>query len=272
MFVPVNCSQCGKPFQVPESSLGQLAPCPWCAASVATRPASAPATQQQELLSLDDEPQPVSRPVAKAAPPPAGAAPPDRRSVSIWRLLVVGLLAAVVVSLITVAALKRKSGLFISADWKTFRVPDGSCVVDLPGTPTEDQDAPGAGGRRYSAEGWYSGAKAWVAWKELTPAEVQMANAPEAWQLLRPTVLNVEKERLKSTFGGYEVEGGGTKSFQPLVIEYRMQTPAGLLVERVILKTAGPQPRAYFVGMVGKRLVADGPDVEHLFSSFHVSQ
>jgi len=34
MFVPVSCTSCGKPFQVPEAALGKLAPCPWCQAVV----------------------------------------------------------------------------------------------------------------------------------------------------------------------------------------------------------------------------------------------
>jgi hypothetical protein len=184
-------------------------------------------------------------------------------------MIALGLFIALLVSVLTVVALKRKCGFLTSADWKTFHAPDGSCSVDLLGAPAEDPDAPAAGGRRYVSEGWYSGARAWVGWKDLTPAEVQMANGPEAWQLLRPTVLNPERQRLKSAFGGYEAEGGGTRSFQPLAVEYRLQTPEGLLVERAIVKADGPRPRAYFVGIVGKRLTADGPEAERLFNSFH---
>jgi hypothetical protein len=109
-----------------------------------------------------------------------------------------------------------------------------------------------------------------VGWKDLTPAEAQMAAGPDGWQLLRPTVLNPERERLKSAFGGYEAEGGGTKSFEPLTVEYRFQTPEGLLVERAIVKPGGPHPRVYFVGMVGKRLTPDSPELNRLFSSFVV--
>jgi hypothetical protein len=294
MFVPVSCTNCGKPFQVPEAALGQLAPCPWCGATVTALPVSAPVAQaqapappapdaQQEPLSLDDEPEvPPGRakpgrsqddpPRERKPQPAAPAAPPSgKRFVGFALMVALGVTIAVAVSLLTVAALKRKSGFFVSADWKTFTAPDGSCTVDLPGTPVEDPDAPAAGGRRYVSEGWYSGAKAWVGWKELTPAEVQMANGPEAWQLLRPTVLNPERERLKAAFGGYEAEGGGTKSFQPLVTEYRLQTPEGLLVERAIVKADGPRPRAYFVGIVGKRLAADGPEAERLFNSFRTN-
>lgn len=287
MFVPVSCANCGKEFRVPDSALGQPAPCPWCGATVAARPAPAPIAQsqapappqpaaQQEPLSLDDEPapRPVAPPRERTLPlaAPAPPSPPDRRFAGLWLLLALGLAIAVVVSILTVAALKRKGGYFVNTDWQTFTAPDGSCSVDLLGTPVEDPEVPASGGRRYVSEGWYSGAKVWVGWKDLTPAEVQIANGPEAWQLLRPTVLNPERERLKNEFGGYEVEGGGTKSFQPLAVEYRYQTPEGLLVERVIVKADGPRPRAYFVGMVGKRLAPDGPELERLFSSFHMNE
>ena len=38
MFVPVSCTKCGKPFQVPEAALGKLAPCPWCQEVVTALP------------------------------------------------------------------------------------------------------------------------------------------------------------------------------------------------------------------------------------------
>ena len=73
MFVPVSCTSCGKPFQVPEAALGKLAPCPWCAATVTALPVSAPLADAQpeptsapqpptpEPLSLDDSPAPASK-------------------------------------------------------------------------------------------------------------------------------------------------------------------------------------------------------------------
>ena len=42
MFVPVNCTACGKPFQVPEAVLGQSTACPWCKATVTALPVAAP--------------------------------------------------------------------------------------------------------------------------------------------------------------------------------------------------------------------------------------
>jgi hypothetical protein len=54
-------------------------------------------------------------------------------------------------------------------------------------------------------------------------------------------------------------------------VECRLQTPEGLLVERATVKADGPRPRAYFVGIVGKRLTADGPEAERLFNSFRIN-
>lgn len=295
MFVPVNCTNCGKPFQVPEAALGKLAPCPWCQSVVTALPGSASqepkAASAQEPLSLDDDP--VPEPALQSATAKPVASPPEqkekkpratatvqepkpapvstkRRWLHLVPLLAVGLLIMMTVTATTVGALKRKTGLFASAEWQTFHAPDGSCSVDLLGTPVEDPDAPANGYRRYQSEGWYSGTRTWVGWKDLTTVEAQMATGPDGWHLLRPAVFGPEKDRIKNTFGGYELEGGGTKSFAPVVVEYRFQTPEGLLVERIFVKD-GLRPRVYFVGMVGKRLVPDGPDFDHLFTSFRVN-
>jgi hypothetical protein len=295
MFVPVSCTKCGKPFQVPEAALGKLAPCPWCQETVTALPVSAPlpAAQEQERakpqaavavqepLSLDDEPAPQIAQAKPAAPPePASPQstvavspkPPRKRFISIALLVILGLGLAGAVTIGTVGALRWRTGSLVRVDWRTFHAPDGSCSIDLLGTPVEDPEAPAAGGRRYVSQGWYSGTKAWIAWKDLTPQEVQLVGGDNAWQLLRPSVFEPEKERLKSAFGGYEAEGGGTKSFKPVEIEYRLQTPDGLLVERFIVKVDGPRPRAYFIGMVGKQLIPDGPELNRLFTSFRVKE
>lgn len=265
MFVPVNCTNCGKPFQVPETALAKLAPCPWCQEIVTALPVANPkADAAQEPLSLDDAPEPKQ---TLSPVPPVSA--PVRRPFNLVLLITVGLVVAIAVTAVTVGALRRKSGYFVNIDWRTFHTPDSSCSIDLLGTPVEEVDAPGS--RRYISEGWYSGTRTWIGWKDLSPAEMQMATGPEAWQLLRPALLNPEKERLKNAFGGNEAEGGGTKSFQPLVVEYRQQTPDGLLVERAIIKTDGPRPRAYFIGIVGKRINADGPELNRLVDSFRIN-
>ena len=71
MFVPVACSACGKPFQVPEAAVGKPAACPWCRAAVlalpvagAASPADAPAValDDSEPLSLDEETPTLDQP------------------------------------------------------------------------------------------------------------------------------------------------------------------------------------------------------------------
>jgi hypothetical protein len=320
MFVPVTCTNCGKPFQVPETALGKLAPCPWCEAVVTALPASAPQPQaepqqQQQQpapakpqaaeapLSLDDEPPPKRKPTAPAgAQSVAPSAASLARSRS-WRwpldfklLLLVALMIAV--GAVTVGVLRWKRGYVLDTEWKTFTPTDGSCSVDLLGRPVEDSAEPGAGGRRYTSEGWYSGTKAWIGWRELRPNEASLANELDAaekaikeWEklhpnevgrmdapkepqgrpLLRSSIFNPEIERLKSAFGGYIVKDATIQFENPITVEVRLETPHGLLVERIIVKADGPHPRVYFIGMVGKRLAADGPELERLFSSFRVN-
>src|SRR5256885_980687 len=107
MFVPVACSECGKPFQVPEAAIGQPTSCT-----------------------------------------PA----------------------------------------------------DGSCSLDLLGGAADDPDAqPGA--KRYASEGWYSGAAAWVGWRDLTAGQAQQARTEDAWQHFRP-IFDAERDRLRGKYGG----------------------------------------------------------------------
>lgn len=310
MFVPVSCTACGKPFQVPDAALGQLAPCPWCQAVVTALPVSVPqpapgsapepvspnaAPAAAEPLSLDDEgspsPAPSARsperpgpntkarpvPAAKPDPPeddeytPPPAAPrvsrrPVLKTVAVWFVLVV------VVTALTVAVLRRKEGHLVRAEWQAYTAPDGSCSADLLGRAVEDADAPGDGGRRYSSEGRYSGVRTWIGWRNLTQNEVQTAGAPEGWRLLRLGLFDPERERLLTTFRGDMVKDATIQFDPPITVEIRLTTPHGPLVERIIVKADGPRPRVYFVGITGKRLDPDGPEVDRLFQSFHVNE
>ncbi len=123
----------------------------------------------------------------------------------------------------------------------------------------------------YQSEGWYSGTKTWIGWKDLTPVESQKATGADGRMLLQSTVFDTEQERLKSTFHGREITGGGTKSFEPIIVEYRSQTPEGLLVEQRLRESRRATPGVYFVGMMGKGLTADGPELNHLFTSFRTN-
>ncbi|MBY0460625.1 MAG: hypothetical protein K2V38_25185, partial [Gemmataceae bacterium] len=103
-------------------------------------------------------------------------------------------------------------------------------------------------------------------------AEVQMARAPEGWRLLRGTVFDPERERLKAAFGGYVTKDATVSFDPPLTAELRLETPSGSLVARVLVQADGPRPRAYFVGAVGKRLTPDGPAAARLFAGFRVHE
>jgi hypothetical protein len=316
MFVPVSCTSCGKPFQVPETALGKLAPCPWCSAVVTALPVSAPQPESQpaaapepqpvasspapEPLSLDDAPAPSQKPSTAIPVAPSMAAltrsRPRRLPLVLKLLLLVALMIAV--GAVTVGVLRWKGGYALDTEWKTFTAPDGSCAVDLLGRPVEDSAEPVTGTRRYTSEGWYSGTKAWIGWKELRPDEASLAAKlaagekalkeweqlhpnevlrvgappqPQGWHLLRSSIFNPEIERLKSAFGGDVVKDATIRFEQPITVEVRLETPNGPLVERIVVKADGPRPRAYFVGITGKRLNPDGPEVGRLFASFRVN-
>lgn len=316
MFVPVTCTNCGKPFQVPETALGKLAPCPWCEAVVTALPVSAPQPQAEPQsqtatpqaadapLTLDDEPPPKQKPSAPAGaqPVPSSAASPTRLR-SWWSALgfrlLLGVALMLAVGAVTVGVLRWKGGYVLGTEWKTFTPTDGSCAVDLLGRPVEDSAEPGNGGRRYTSEGWYSGTKAWIGWRALRPDEASVAaelvaaekaikdweklhpnevgrmdapKEPQGRHLLRSSIFNPEIERLKSAFGGYVVKDATIQFDNPITVEVRLETPSGLLVERIIVKADGPHPRVYFVGMVGKRLAGDSAELERLFSSFRVNE
>ncbi|HVL12714.1 MAG TPA: hypothetical protein VM529_09120 [Gemmata sp.] len=254
MFVPVACSQCGKPFQVPAEAVGQPAACPWCRATVPAlpvgTPVAAPAARPTpgEVLSLDDEPPRASR----------------RRR---WVVVAAGVLALLVAALATVGYLRYKQGHLTSVEWTAFAAPDGSCSADLLGRPREDAEPP-AGEKRYVSEGWYSGTVAWVGWRDLTQTEVQLAATKDAWHQLGK-VFDAERDRLKARFGGAVSKEATVRFDDPLTREVRLATPGGAVVERMIVKAAGGRQRVYFVGLAG-RIDPDGPVAARLFDSFRV--
>ncbi len=176
MFVPVSCTSCGKPFQVPEAVLGQHAPCPWCQAVVVALPVSAPVPQQQtqsdakqqaasplptqqEPLSLDDDPPAAAIPVKRgggaappppkprpAAPPPPpeqkplpAAPPPPATSTKFPLVMIgVGVLVLLVVMAGTMIYRGYGRGQVSERGWSEYTSPDGSFTVMLPGEPKEE--------------------------------------------------------------------------------------------------------------------------------------
>src|ERR1700722_15244553 len=51
MFVPVACSECGKPFQVPETALAKSTACPWCQATVLALPVSGDSQDKKPFIA-----------------------------------------------------------------------------------------------------------------------------------------------------------------------------------------------------------------------------
>ncbi len=119
MFVPVACSECGKPFQVPETAVGNPTACPWCQATVLALPiataapappvaqrAQTPPARQEEFLPLEDEP----------------VASRTRRRFPLW-IIPVAVLLLLVVGTITVGILRHKQGHFTSMEWRPVTAP-----------------------------------------------------------------------------------------------------------------------------------------------------
>jgi hypothetical protein len=268
MFVPVACSQCGKPFQVPEAAVGKSASCPWCQAAVLALPVAgaavaakpqessapvAPPAARPEPLSLDDE------------PPAQSTLPKARR----WLVILMLVLIAVVATGATMLVQRRHEGYFTSREWRAFTPSDGSCAVDLLGRPIEDADAPAANERRYTSRGWYSGTTTWLAWRNLTAVEAQLAATDDAWhnpQLIK--LFDAERDRVKGIHGGYVAKDGTIKFKDPLTREVRLESPQGKAIVRSIVIGSGPRPRIYHLGIAGKRLDPDGDEVRRFFESF----
>jgi hypothetical protein len=299
MFIPVACSQCGKPFQVPETALGKPTACPWCHASVLALPlgvetpadpsptTSTPATgtdsntaagvektagvpcpehlqsktlPSREPLSLDDDPSPIQ---TEHSPKPAKSL--IRRI--FWVLL--GLFLMCATTVITLGVLQHKQGHIISLEWQTFTPPDGSCEIDLLGQAVETDSDPEHGERRYVSKGWYSGTSAWIGWRNLTPAQVQEGTTKDGWVQYRKLFFDTERDRLKDKFGGYTARDA-TVDHEPMTVEVRLDGQNGPVIERMIVMAKGERPRIYFIGMAGKRINFDGEAVKRLFGSFRV--
>jgi hypothetical protein len=299
MFVPVECSQCGKPFQVPDATIGKSTTCPWCQATVlalavgrqplpdvsANTPIRAglnrsvesekPETKElsgplqlearPEPLSLDDDPLPPTGEVpASAVSRPASRT--NRRTIVLAVLF--GLLLAGATTTITLGILRYKQGYVLSMEWKEFTPPDGSCGVDLLGDAKEADSDPEHSERRYLSEGWYSGTFAWIGWRNLTAAQTQEATSEKGWVRFE-AIFDAERDRLKGKFGGY-IAREATISQNPITKELRLDGQKSTVIERMIVMPEGPRPRIYFIGMAGRRLNLDGPQVKQLFDSFRV--
>jgi hypothetical protein len=277
MFVPVSCTNCGKPFQVPEEALGKPTPCPWCQAVVTALPVSAPqaeakpqaAEPKPEPLSLDDDEPPA--PVAPVAPPRARARP-----VTVVAVVVVGLLILVLAMAATVAFRGYGRGHLSERGWSEFTAPDGSFTVLLPGDLTETDRAADPGnslgpGKQYTVEQWYSKTSVWVFYHDLDPELVKKLPADRD-RVFAASVLQAARERERARFNGEVVKEAEVRVNDAWGIELQMDTPGGTVIEWLLLVGTGPRPRLYGFGVQARDITPTSPAPRKLFSSFRVNK
>jgi hypothetical protein len=270
MFVPVSCTSCGKPFQVPEGALGKLAPCPWCGASVTALPVSAPAASQAqakpagEPLSLDDAPATTQPPVATPRTRPRVAT------------LVAGAAVMLAVTAATVLVLGYRSGRLADSDWAEFTPADGSFTAKLPGRPEESDveplpDGSLKAGKRYAVRRWYARTAAWVAYNDLDPALAKRLTA-DPDRAAAAGLLKAARDREVSRLQGTNVkEGAEVRVGDGWGAEVHMDTPDGPAAVRLVALGTGPRPRLYAYGVQGQNATIDGPATRRLFGSFRVN-
>ncbi len=294
MFVPVNCTACGKPFQVPDAALGKSTACPWCSAIVTALPVVAtveptppqPATSaprpetpkpvvpgakpyQPQPLSLDDAPtNPRSR--SRTRPPAASS----------WMFHPIVIIAGVLISffamVLTVAILGYGSGRAQESRWTEFVAPDDSCSMLLPTSPTEEQveaNAPGSvtGGKRFTAKGWYTRSSAWLAWSDLDPG-FAAAVVKDKDKVFTASAIQAELNREKTRLQGTVTKEAEIRFQNAWGIEVQMDTPRGKVIERFIVFAEGPRPRLYVSGVQAKNIAHDSVVVTRMFASFKVNE
>jgi hypothetical protein len=255
MFIPVACSQCGKPFQVPEQTVGQPTVCPWCQATVLALPIGGPENSPAATEPL---------PLGDRFPQTPSSRSPRRFTARLVRVTLIVLLA-VATTLITIGVLRYKQGLFLYPEWREFVAPDGSCRIELLGRPVDESDTDG---QRYVGEGGYSGIHAWVGWRELTPIQVELAASKDGWVSLLP-IFAAERDRLKTRYGGVIVKEA-TRPDSPMTHEVRLLSPDRHVIERMIVRAEGARPRIYFLGLAGKGLDFEGNTVKRFLDSFQI--
>ncbi|VTR91307.1 unnamed protein product [Gemmata massiliana] len=292
MFVPVHCTSCSKPFQVPDDALGKPTLCPWCqavvtalpVASVAevphTQPAPAPEPPAPvvptakrggpRLLSLDEDAPPKPR-IGRAAP----CENTKPRPVLVATVIGAVLTTVILVMGVTLAALRYGSGSIRESGWTEYTPPDGSCSVLLPGSPTEEGVEPNAagsatGGKRYTHSGWYTRTSAWLAWNDLEPGFVaSLANDKE--KVFTASAIQAELNREKTRLGGTVTKEAEIRFKSAWGVEVHMDSPNGKVIEWLVLVAEGGRPRLYVYGVRAKNIAHDSAVVRRMFTSFKVN-
>jgi hypothetical protein len=244
MFVPVACSVCGKPFQVPDASVGQSVACPWCRASVLALPVAEPV----EPLSLDDD------------TPPAAPQPLPR-----WPITAAVVVAVVVgVAGLTLAALRL--GRLPEREWTTFTPPDGSCSVLMPAEPKAERTnanrySPVIGsGELFVAERRGRKGTVTFGWSELLAERAKLARPED----LIDAEIRHRKDVLKAT-SATRPATVRVNDFQGAEVSYA--TPNGTRVELLLVVETGPKPRLYVLAVEGQGVTPEDPVVRRFFTS-----
>ncbi len=268
MFIPVACSQCGKPFQVPESIVGSATVCPWCQATVTALPVGKPvATPASVPAAPAAEPlPPLPLPLPEEDDVPLVFVAPDRKVP--WKRVAIVLGAVLAVALVTFATLRSVREQAKVLIWKSFTPEESAFEIELFGTVNEAREEGGV--RRVIADKPASNATAWVGWIDLTPAQVEMAAHVDAWKHFTP-IFDAERERILAKHEAKLIQEATTKFANPLTRELRAESPRGYMMERMMVFPKGAKPRAYFVGMIGP-FEPDGPEFSRLFDSFRVKE
>lgn len=284
MFVPVSCTSCGKPFQVPEAALGKLTPCPWCSATVTALPVAAPLSDSQpktepapEPLSLDDAPErspnekPNARPALRARPAPGESRPKP----GVPTAVIVGAMMLVVMGA-TILVLTFYPIRLFKPVWTEFTPPDGSFTIALTGQPEESDVEPSGdgaflGGKRYEVRRWYAGTTAWVAYNDLPPRPgAKTGDDPQRRRAAGMIAVARDREvnRLKGT---NLKEGAEVRDKDGWGGEVHMDTPNGPAAVRFVVFETGPRPRLYVYGVRGKQATADSGGPQRIFGSFRTN-
>lgn len=288
MFVPVACLRCGKPFQVPPATAGTDVTCPWCKGSTPALPvvlvagATPPTPPKPEPLPLEDLPPPQPLPTTSTGPVPKAPHPEPVRAGFPYRTAALVLLATAVVFVGTFFVLRwinRRSDTASApgeAVWAEFTPPDQSWSAVLPGPVTEQVLAPGAGGPGEQVVGTdpRQHITAWVGWRDLTAEWAAKARTKPTTKegndeprFLLDSVFRDEERRLAKEWGAGSVQVATKKFANPLTVEFRAETPKGVLIERAIVRPEHPRPRIYLIGVIAP---AAHPRTEQVLDSFRV--
>lgn len=302
-FTPVACTRCSQLFQVARSTLGQQVVCPWCGHSgpalpvVTTVGPSPVGSLPGEPLSLDDATPPappVSQPTGTAAPdgaasassqatsceatpaPPVVSSPPTSVPRRGWWTLFVGLGLTLAAFLLAFFAVRYGSGWVPEWAWGEFAPPDGFCRVQMPALPSREEEYSPIPdfrmtrpGKKYIARGWYSHVVTSIGWVEIEREPGHKLREDHGVPAL-DHLAGGEIARRKQELNATRVEQATVKRGDREGIEARYHTPAGLVVERIMLVTSLPQARLYVLSYSAPAWPEGDAPVNRFFHSFQV--